>query len=212
MDVSEPPRPIDHAYCYLVHVRDLASHYHLAALPVRRATARAVCDLLRALCAGHDAPLVLKVDNGSPFVSAAVAAWADAAGTTVLHSPPACPRYNGSIEASIGAIATRAHHAAAADGHSNYWTTDDVERARTDANLVRRLHHGVATSAVLRWRAATAITRAERRRFRAQYLIELTKRGLDDRTATRAHCRAAIVRTLDELGYVSMQRRAELVH
>jgi transposase InsO family protein len=212
MDVSQPPQAIDGSYRYVVHVRDLASHFHLAALPVARATASAIGDLLRALCASHDAPLVLKVDNGSPFVSAALAAWAREAGTIVLHSPSACPRYNGSIEASIGAISTRAHHAAAANGHPDYWTTDDVERARTDANLVRRLQHGVATSAGVRWRTATSITRAERRRFRTQCAAELHARRTEDRVLTRAHRRTAIVRALDRLGYIAMQRRAELVH
>ena len=148
---------------------------------------------LRALCAAHDAPRVLKVDNGSPFVSAALAAWAHAAGTTMLHSPPACPRYNGSIEASIGAISTRAHHAAAAHGHPDYWTTDDVEHARSDANLVRRLHHGVASSAAFRWRTAPAITHAERRRFRTQCAAELQAHRSGDRVQIRTQHRRAIV-------------------
>ena len=63
----------------------------------------------------------------------------------LLYSPPACPRYNGSIEASIGALTTCAHHAAAAAGHPEYWTCADVEAARLDANThagpLRLAHH-----------------------------------------------------------------------
>ena len=36
MDFSDAPQPIDGQYGALLHVRDLASHYHLAALPVPR--------------------------------------------------------------------------------------------------------------------------------------------------------------------------------
>lgn len=207
IDISEPPRAIDGRYRYLVHVRDLASQYHLAALPVPRATAAAVCDLLRALCARVAAPLVVKVDNGGPFRSGVFTAWAAGAATCVLYSPPRCPRYNGSIEASIGAIATRAHHQAAAHGHSDHWTADDVEAARIEGNVARQ----PASRRTPRdeWRTAPAITLAERRRFQRAYDAHLA--ALPQRTR-RPTQRLAIVHTLDVLGYVSITRRADLVH
>src|SRR5439155_5635571 len=145
------------------------------------------CDVLRAVCASADAPLVLKVDNGAPFRSHDLRAWADRMGTHVLHSPPRCPRYNGSIEASIGALATRAHHAAAADGHPEYWTCDDVESARLDANAQVQSR-------------ARRITRAERRRFAQHYQRRVAPRPGAQRPARR---RAALVHTLVELGYMS---------
>jgi hypothetical protein len=209
VDISQPPRPIDRAYRYLVHVRDLASQYHLAALPVRRATARAIGDLLRAVCATADPPLVVKVDNGSPFVSRALTAWAMAVQTRVLYSPPAWPQYNGSIEASIGSITTRSHHLAAADGHPGDWTTDDVERARTAANLTAPARPPRRRTAADAWQARTPITRRERRRFLHHYAQQLATRRS---RATRAQCRLAIVRALDVLGYVSITRRADFVH
>jgi transposase InsO family protein len=208
MDFSEPRRPIDGIYRYLLHVRDLASQYHLAALPVERATAATVCDLLRALVAAHDAPLVLKVDNGSAFGSGDLHAWADTVGTRVLYSPPRYPRYNGSIEASIGSIGTRTHHLAAAAGHPEYWTTDEIECARADANLTIPGGRAGATPAHC-WQAAPPITATERQRFGAHCAAAI---GRPRGRITRVQSRTAIVHTLRALGYVTMKRRTDLVH
>jgi transposase InsO family protein len=195
-DFSEPPVPIDGDYPWVLHVRDLASQQHLAALPVGHPTASAVCDLLAALTATHAAPLVLKVDNGAAFGSHDLQAWAATHGTALLYSPPRCPRYNGSIEASIGALTTRAHHAAAAAGHPQHWTCADIEAARLQANA-----HASAR--------VTRITAAERQRFQAHYRAACDEQ---DHATTRAQQRSAIAHTLQELGYVSITRRAGLVH
>jgi len=192
MDFSEAPRRIDGDYRYVLHVRDLASGAYLAALPTRRATTTVTCDALRAVCAAAPAPLVLKVDNGSAFRSHDLRAWADRMGTHILHSPPRCPRYNGGIEASIGALTTRAHHAAAAAGHPEYWTCDDVEAARAAANAHVR-------------RRPTRITRAERQRFRRAYAQRARARR-DRQGAVSA--RDALVHTLIELGYMCRERKA----
>jgi transposase InsO family protein len=196
MDFSDVPQPIDGDYRCLLHVRDLASQQYLAALPVPQPTASAVCDLLRALTAIHAAPLVLKVDNGAAFGSHQLQDWATTHGTTLLYSPPRCPRYNGSIEASIGALTTRAHHAAAAAGHPEYWTCADVEAARIEANT-----HASAR--------VTRITEVERQRFHAHYRAACDE---DDHATTRTQRRIAIAHTLQVLGYVSITRRADLVH
>jgi hypothetical protein len=212
LDLSAPPRPIDGIYRYIVHVRDLASHYHLAALPVRRATAQAVCDVLRALCRHTRAPLVLKLDNGSPCRSRQLTTWAHDVGTALLYSPPALPRYNGSIEASIGSLTTRTHELAALEGHPGTWSTDDVERARTHANATLRPTGAAVTTAAARWHTAAPITRAERRRFAARYARELGASTRRPAVVSRARRRLALVRTLDVLGYVTIRRRADLVH
>jgi hypothetical protein len=215
MDCSEPPRPIDGRYRAIVHVRDLASRYYLAAMPVARATARAVCDVLRHVSAVGGGPLVLKVDNGSPCTSRVVQRWARRAGTLLLYSPPRYPAYNGSIEASIGALTARTHEVAAAQSHPEHWSVENVETARTAANLTPITPASAMTPA-MRWQRATTITRTERRRFVARYAHEVaavtTRAGVDAPLATRAHRRTAIVRTLDRLGYVSIRRRADLVH
>ena len=198
---------IEGQYRALLHVRDLASHCHLAALPVPRLSTPAACGLLRALGAHADPPLVLKVDNGSAFRSHALRAWAAAVGTQLLYSPPRTPRYNGAIEGSIGALTTRAHHAAVLAGHPDTWTCADVEAARLAANTVPT--RPARTTALDRWQHATPITRAERRRFAnacdaATRTLSTTNRAVQQRTA--------IVDTLQRLGYVSITRRANLVH
>lgn len=207
MDVSEAPFPIEGQYRYVLHVRDLASQYHLAALPIARPTGAAVDGLLRALCAAAAPPLVLKVDNGAPFISHDLRGWARQVGTQLLYSPPRCPRYNGTIEASIASITTRAHHAAAAADHPASWTCDDVAAARASANSVVRRPSG--RTAAASWRTAPRITAVERRRFARQYARALRRR-IDQ--PPRVQQRVAIVDTLRALRYVAITRRADLVH
>lgn len=207
MDFSDAPQPIDGQYPALLHVRDLASHCHLAALPVPRRSRDVVCGLVRALCATADAPLVLKVDNGSAFRSRVFRAWALAAGTQLLYSPPRTPRYNGAIEGSIGALTTRAHHAAVLDGHPDFWTCADVEAARLAANTTARRH--AQPSALQQWQQASPITPAERRRFGTH--CAAAAQTITSASVAVRH-RTAIVDTLQQLGYVSITRRANLVH
>jgi transposase InsO family protein len=137
MDFSAAPQRIEGLYRAILHVRDLASGYHLAALPVTDLTSATACGLLRALTAECDAPLVLKLDNGPAFRSAELQAWATTMGTHLLHSPPRYPQYNGAIEASIAAITVRTHHASVQAGHPGVWCCSDLESARQSANVVR---------------------------------------------------------------------------
>jgi transposase InsO family protein len=207
MDYSEAPCAIDGRYRFLLHVRDLASGYDLAALPVDAPTAATGRGLLQALCARTRAPLVLKVDNGPAFRSHLLRTWAQAVGTQLLYSPPHYPRYNGAIEATIASVTTRAHHAAVAAGHPQVWECADVERARCEAN--QRVHDRAGHTAAHRWRAASRITAAERRRFAAHYAVQLDACAALP-IATRL--RVALVQTLQMLGYVSITRRADLDH
>lgn len=215
MDCSAPPCPIDGRYGAIVHVRDLASRYYLAAMPVVRATARTVCDVLRHVTTRSAPPLVLKVDNGSPFGSGLLQRWAQRTGTLLLYSPPGYPAYNGSIEASIGALTARTHELAASNGHPERWTTEDLEAARMAANIMPTSAQSSDTPA-RQWQRATPTTRAERRRFLQRYRHHLamlsSRAGVAVDSATRGLRRTAMVRTLDQLGYVSMRRRADLVH
>lgn len=207
MDFSEAPQPIDGVYRYLLHVRDLASHCHLAALPIPQPTAAVVGDLLQALVRRWRPPLVLKVDNGSAFISQALQSWAGATGIRLLYSPPRWPRYNGAIEASIGSITMRAFHVAAAAGHPDAWSSDDVEYARTWANTIVRRPSG--DSAYACWTRRSQITRVERRRFLRSCAQALRRSRY---STARVQHRLAIVDTLRRLKYVSITRRADLVH
>jgi transposase InsO family protein len=142
MDFAEPslrdaPRslpPIDGLYPYLLAVRDLASGCTLAWLPVCEATAETVQRLLHDLFRIFGAPLVLKSDNGGHFRADCLRAFLADAGVEQLFSPPHFPRYNGSIEATIGSLKTRTEQHAAALGRPAIWTTADVNAARLLAN------------------------------------------------------------------------------
>src|SRR5262249_10823078 len=68
-DFSESPFRIDGAYDRLFAVTDLASRKKLEALPVTNEDATTARHSLEALFLQHGAPLVLKADNGSAFVS-----------------------------------------------------------------------------------------------------------------------------------------------
>jgi hypothetical protein len=95
MDHAQPPAPIDGCYRRVLAVRDLATGMQLAWLPVLDETAETTAAVLQLLFAQHGAPLVLKSDNGSPFISRLLyellAAWQ----VVPLFSPPRVPAYNG---------------------------------------------------------------------------------------------------------------------
>ena len=205
------PHPLEGRYRAVVHVRDLASGFRLAVVPIRRATAAAVVSVLQALCATVAPPLVLKVDNGGACRSARLGTWADAAGVALLFSPPYWPPYNGSIEGSIGAVATRAHEAAAWEGHPEHWTTDNLALAREQAN---RVVAPDGTTPATRWARRSSITRRERRRFHRARHTERDAVAATSRTAysERVRDRLAIVRTLQDLGYVRINRSDEFGH
>jgi len=133
-DFTQADAPIDAAYPYILSLRDLASFYQLLSWPVRQADANATVCALTYPFAAYGPPLVLKTDNGSHFTEGHVGKLPSAPGVTVLLSPPNTPRYNGSEEAGIGSLKTRALHIAAAQGRADHWTCDDVEAARIEAN------------------------------------------------------------------------------
>jgi hypothetical protein len=139
MDFTEPDLPVDGMYPYILSVRDLASHFVLLWLPVRRATAEVACDALKHLFAAHGLPLAIKHDGGSHF-KAEVHDLLDKAGVARLKSPPYTPEYNGSIEAGIGNIKTHTHYEAAKRGRPHEWTVDDLEAALLRTNEITRPH------------------------------------------------------------------------
>lgn len=79
IDYSHPPQRIDGCFPAIVSVRDLASHAQLLWLPVEHETADTTIDALHTLFTEHAAPLVVKFDNGPPFVAQAAGVVAGAA-------------------------------------------------------------------------------------------------------------------------------------
>ena len=133
MDHSEPPRPIDGRWPYILAVRDLASGCQLAWLPVLDETAETTIDALQWLFLEHGPPLVLKSDNGSGFIAEDTRAfWPAGRSAPSSHRP--IRRSTMAVEAGNGALKTRTHEEAARQGRRGHWTADDTEVARRMAN------------------------------------------------------------------------------
>jgi transposase InsO family protein len=216
MDFAQAPTPIDGLYPYLLAVRDLASGQQLLWLPTRAVSAQETTLALAMLFALHGAPLVLKSDNGSPFIADATRAFLRSAGVNSLFSPPQTPRYNGSIEAGIGSLKTRTERHAARSGHPAIWTSDDVAAAVDEANTLARPHGESSPTAQECWTARRRLTAAERALFTetlARLLDEeralegLATEGSPSTTRERRAERNATRRALVEHGFLLFSRR-----
>lgn len=138
MDHTEPSRRVDGLYRYVLNIRDLASGMELAWLPMEDETAVLADYALEALFYQYGPPLILKSDNGSPFIAGDTLQLLKRWSVSPLFSPPRTPQYNGSLEASNGVMKIRANHLAARQGRPGYWTCDDLEAAQWFANHVHR--------------------------------------------------------------------------
>jgi transposase InsO family protein len=167
MDYALPPLPLEEGYSALLAVRDLASGQQLLWLPVAEATAATTVDALLWLFTLYGAPLVLKMDNGSPFVAAATRALLAQWQVQALWSPPRRPQYNGAIEAGIGSLKGRTHYQAARGGHAGQWTLADAEAARAEANTLGRPWGAHGPTPAERWQGRQPLTAAERSAFAA---------------------------------------------
>jgi transposase InsO family protein len=165
MDYAAPPLPLEEGYSALLAVRDLASGQQLLWLPVAEATAATTVAALLWLFALHGAPLVLKMDNGSPFVAAATRELLGQWQVEPLYSPARRPQYNGAIEAGIGSLKARTHYQAAREGHPSQWTLADTEAAREEANVLGRSWGADGPTPAERWDGRQRLTAAERSTF-----------------------------------------------
>ena len=104
MDFTKPPEDIDGRFCKILVVRDLASGKMLAAMAVEKENSMSVIDLLIVLFQKHGAPLVIKSDNGSPFISYETCEFLRERGVLQLFSPPVMPTYNAAVESGIGSL------------------------------------------------------------------------------------------------------------
>lgn len=215
-DFCHVPHPVDGQYPRILNVRDLASGMQLASLPVLDETADTALKILQSLVRWLGCPLVLKVDNGSAFISHEVRSWAADHGIRILYSPPALPEYNGAVEAGTGSIKTRAWHHAARHDRASEWTCDDVEAARLEANETGRPQGRDGPTPDQAWAAREPIVQAERETFERVYRAHERKErearivpeGVVFQRQEQAEIdRAALARTLVELGYFSIRRR-----
>jgi transposase InsO family protein len=216
IDYAEPPLPLDGVYRALLAVRDLASGRQLLWLPVMNPGAEEVVSALTSLFAVLGAPLVLKSDNGSPFSAGRTQALLAAWGVIPLFSPPRTPRYNGAIEAGIGSMKTRSETQAVRHGSPGWWTWDDVEAARAEANATARPRGPSGLTPDESWNTRRPVMSSERRRFRASVQRLRTEEHGDNPTSKEEALspreeaiveRRAIRRALEEHGYLLYARR-----
>jgi transposase InsO family protein len=217
MDHSEPASAIDGRWPYILAVRDLASGCQVAWLPVLDESAETTINALEGLFYEHGAPLVLKSDNGSGFISAAMRGFLDGWQVRPLFSPPYTPEYNGTIEAGNGALKTRTREEAARQGRASHWTADDTEVARRMANELTYPNGPRHPTRQERFRTAPRMLTAERAAFgrsvEREQNQERLKQGypLDTDLGHMAQAqidREAIRRALVEHGYLTFTQRS----
>jgi transposase InsO family protein len=216
MDFSEAIQPIDGLYPYLLAVRDLASSYQLLWSPVRSPSAEETILAVRSLFAQYGAPLVLKTDNGSAFIADATKEFLSPFGVNLLFSPPRTPRYNGSIEAGIGSLKTRTERHAARAAHPSYWTFEDVEHARDEANATARPHGPTGPTPNQLWEERRPVTTEQRSVFQTTVHRHRQDVNVEEGIAQDARLqpqeerrlnRPAIRRALGEHDYLLFTRR-----
>ena len=220
-DFTQPPLPIDGVFDDVLVVRDLASQCTLLAAPCSSQCADMVVFSLLGLFNQHSPPLVLKTDNGSPFIAADTRDLCKEHGVVNLLSPPLTPQYNGSIEATGGQLKTRAAWIAQQQA-CDIWTSDILEAARAAANGLNRPWGPSAPTPDQRWlqrRPIDGEQRASLATLIAQKTIDITQSIQRERQAKglaielTAACRASVARTatrqaLVELGYLQIRRPA----
>lgn len=215
-DFTEPPAPIDGQYRYLLLVRDLASGRQLLALPCDGEGAGVVVAALRFLFKLDGRPLVLKMDNGSAFISAEVETVLREHGVFALFSPPGTPAYNGSVEAGIGSLEVRAFYESARHDRPGEWTCDDVAAARRQANDTAHPWGLGGPTPERAWENRARVTETEAQQFRSAYdhhgERECAEREIPS-WQQRSHWlrasidRVALSRALIERGYLLIRSR-----
>ena len=165
MDHSYPPTLIDGIYSRIFALRDLAGRYQLAWDGVPDESAEHVVGILVILFVRFGPPLVIKADNGSPFISQLVRDLLIQWGVVLLLSPARRPQYNGSVEAANGSMKIRTEHVAALAGRPGEWHREDLAVARDQANRLLRPRGPNGPTPHDLWQQRPPITDRQRRRF-----------------------------------------------
>jgi transposase InsO family protein len=216
IDHSQPPRPIDGCFRQILAIRDLASGMQLAWTPVADATAAEALPVLEALVAEHGPPLVLKSDNGSPFISQQFAEWLAVWQIVAMFSPVRMPRYNGALEAGIGGMKRRTEIVVARHDRFVDWTCDDLFAALVWANEDHYPHGLAAGTAANHFAARPTLGAAERNTFRAAvvqseqelYAAACTSGDVLTDKLRAVYHRRAVRHALVEHNYLSITRRS----
>lgn len=197
-------------------VRDLAAKRVLAVVPAHSENAEVVTRTLSRLIALHGAPLVLKSDNGSGYVAEGTAALCRQHGILTLFSPPGCPEYNGSVEASNAWLKRDLGHLVRRQDEGCE-LADLLEAARTLRNRTGRPWGASRPTPDEVWATRPALCAGTRRALRRQVATECAEeharlRGVA-REAALSHKEEAAIRrevlrrVLVGRGYLVIRRR-----
>ena len=166
MDFVQAPELIDGRFPFLLSIEDLASRTTLLWCPVPNEDAATVLTHLAKLFREHGAPLVLKSDNGSAFLSESLKAFLTTWLVTPLYSPPRRPQYNGACERNNGCLKSQTHHAAALADHADWWSSQDTATARAMLNTTVRPWGHCGPTPEERWNNREPLSAQERTNFR----------------------------------------------
>jgi putative transposase len=132
-----------------------------------------------------------------------------------LLSPPYTPAYNGSIEAGIGSLKTRAHHESARHDRPGHWTCDDIEAARRQGNDLARPFGPSRPTPSTAWTSREPVSdllrtwfRTRCRQHRQEIESDPTREPAGDPAqSAAADARLAVTRTLSESSLLQVRRR-----
>ena len=215
-DFTNPLMPIDGCCDNVLAARDLASRMSLEARPIVSADAATTARVMESLFLAHGRPLVLKTDNGSPFISKTLRRLLRHYQVTLLLSPPRLPRYNGAVEAGNGSLKSHAFIEACRYGRGSNYTSDDLELARQQLNCTQRPWGAGGATPQQVWQSRKPITQDQRRQFllclrqmQRQVLDELGmhERQLHNHNARATVARESIRRALESLGFLLVRRK-----
>jgi hypothetical protein len=213
--LAESLPPMAGCYPYVRAVRDLASGCMLTWQALPAVTAEVTSAVLACLFALHGAPLLLKVENGSAFRAEVFQAFLQGCGVIPLYSPPACPGYNGAIEAAMRSMKQRTEQQAQAASHRGRWEVADLAAAPAAANASHpRRRNGRTPASVRESRTAVAplervvfALTVERQRFQVRDALGIAPDECLDHWRGSAVDRQAIERALVEHGHLLFTRR-----
>jgi transposase InsO family protein len=168
IDFTEPTDYIDGTDRWILSIRDLASRHQILWMSFIQATAAAVVEILLALFQQHGPPLVLKSDNGSQFIAEVTTQLLSSREVTPLFSPPRRPSYNGGIERPHPILKQYMAAAAAAAGRCGAPTSEDLAKARNNANRFTRPHGPQGPTAQELWQTRPPISTDQRQAFLAK--------------------------------------------
>ena len=216
MDFVLPSGPVDDLFPCVLSICDLPSRFQLLWRPMAAETAEVVVEALRGLFVLHGPPLVLKSDNGPPFIAETMAEFLAEWQVTSLFSPVCRPWYNGICERANGLLSVSTTGVAAAEGHPEFWTSANVERARHWHNEVRRPVVLEGRTPAEAWDGRVPLSSEERETFlrsvEARRLAERVQRGhaadeVLDHAALAAIDRVAVRDALCDLEYLKIRAK-----